>query len=88
MVGTAEAMHGQFFQHLSHTLIRDVHARGDEPQEDSLLEKLGRNPLTSLEAGGGTPLVSALPQAIAARCHEVSCLFRERRRCRDRMNSR
>ncbi len=65
MVGVAEAMHGQFLQHLAHASIRDVHARGDEPQEDSLLEKLGRNPFASLEAGGGTPLVPAWPQPIA-----------------------
>ena len=49
-------MHGELLQHLSHAMIRDVHAGGDELQDDSL-EKLGRNPFAGLEAGGGAPLV-------------------------------
>jgi hypothetical protein len=48
----AEPIHGQLLQHLSDPMIRDVHAGGDELQDDSALEKLGRNPFAGLEAGG------------------------------------
>jgi len=48
----AEAPHGELFQHLSHPMIRDVYAGGDELQDYSPLEKFGGNPFADLEAGG------------------------------------
>lgn len=68
----AQPMNHELFQHLADPRIRDVDARGDEPQDDSRLQELGGNPLAGADAGGSAPSLGPVFAVLATQKLQLS----------------